>query len=500
MAKVRDTDEIQLGAAALSRCAERIGTPRYERSEIRTGIVHLGVGGFHRSHQAAYLDQLLNHGAARDWAIVGIGVLDSDDPIHRDLAAQACLYTLIERQNEDYRAQVIGSLVAHLHAPADPDAVVDRLADPTTRIVSLTITEGGYAVDPTTGQFEAGAPGIVEDLSRDATPRTAFGLVTAALARRRAGGRTPFTIVSCDNLQGNGRVAKEAFTAFAGLKDSALGSWIEREVSFPNSMVDRITPATSRADRDELRHRYGIVDRRPVVCEPFAQWVLEDRFTDGRPPLEEVGVQIVDDVEPYELMKLRLLNGAHQALAYFAALLGFQNVDEAIRDPLLERFVRAYMDTEATPTLKAPPEVNLENYKRTIIARFSNRAIGDTVARLCAYASDRIPKFVLPVTHAQLRNGGPIELGAAIVASWARYARGIDERGARIEIVDNRREAIRARAARWPDRALAFLEDRELFGDLAKQEKFTAAYQRVLRALHEQGVSATLWQLGESGP
>lgn len=494
-----NNDEVQLRADTLSRCADRIATPSYERSELATGIVHVGVGGFHRSHQAAYIDRLLELGASRDWAIAGIGVLESDDVIHRDLVAQDCLYTLIERENADYRARVIGSLVSHVHAPADPRAVVDRVAHPTTRIVSLTITEGGYAVDPTTGRFQAEAPGIADDLLRDATPRTAFGLITAALARRHASGRAPFTIVSCDNLQGNGRAAKEAFTAFAGLKDPALGSWIEREVSFPSSMVDRITPASGQPDRDELRERHGIIDRRPVVCERFTQWVLEDRFTSGRPQLEEVGVQLVDDVEPYELMKLRLLNGGHQALAYFAALLGFEGVAESIRDPLLNRFVTAYMDKEAMPTLTAPKNVSLEMYKRTLISRFSNTAVDDTVARLCAYTSDRIPKFVLPVIHAQLRRDGPIELGAAIVAGWARYAQGVDERGGHIELVDSRRTAITARAAQWRERPFAFIEDRELFGDLVEHDKFTASYQRTLRSLHERGVSATLWQLGERG-
>ena len=261
--------------------------------------------------------------------------------------------------------------------------------------------------------------------------------------------------MSCDNLQGNGHLTKRVFTAFARLREPELGDWVEREVRFPNSMVDRITPVTTDADRAEVRERFGIEDQWPVVCEPFTQWVLEDAFTAGRPPYEEAGVQLVDQVEPYELMKLRLLNGSHQAMCYFAYLAGYRLVHEAAQDPLFRAFLLGYMDEEATPTLAPVPGVDLDEYKRTLIERFSNPQVRDTIARLCAQSSDRIPKWLLPVVRQQLATGGEIRRSAAVVASWARYAEGVDEEGEPIEVVDRlagQPHAARPAPARGPRR------------------------------------------------
>jgi mannitol 2-dehydrogenase len=359
----------------------------------------------------------------------------------------------------------------------------------------LTITEGGYAIDDITGRFDPATPGVAEDLAPDAVPRTVFGLVTAALAERHRQGRTPFTIVSCDNLPGNGSLAREAFVSFARLRDPALADWIEQEVRFPNSMVDRITPATTQSDRDEIAARFAIGDRWPVVCEPFTQWVLEDAFSSRRPPLEEVGVQIVSDVAPYELMKLRLLNASHQGLGYFGRLCGYTYVHEAAQDALFREFLRRYMDEEATPTLDPVPGVDLQEYKETLIERFSNPEIQDTIARLCGESSDRIPKWLLPVIRDQLAVDGPITLSAAIVASWARYAEGVDEQGHPIEVVDRRREEVMAMAHRQASDPTAFLSNRELFGDLIDSQRFVDAYLRALGSLHERGARRTLQSL-----
>ena len=298
--------------------------------------------------------------------------------------------------------------------------------------------------------------------------------------------------MSCDNLQGNGTPARTAFTAFARLRDPELGDWIEREVLFPNGMVDRITPATRDEDIEEVNERFDVEDRWPVVCEPFIQWVLEDSFTDGRPPYEDVGVQVVDDVEPYELMKLRLLNASHQAIAYFGYLCGYRLVHEAAQDPLLQDLLARYMDEEATPTLAPVPGVDLDDYKRTLIERFSNPGVRDTIPRLCAESSDRIPKWLLPVVRAQLKSGGEITRSAAIVASWARYAEGVDEDGEAIEIVDRRAEKLTEIAKRQRDEPAAFIANRDLFGDLADDERFSEAYLTALRSLHEHGARATL--------
>jgi mannitol 2-dehydrogenase len=470
-----------------------VPTPTYDRSQLSVGVVHFGVGGFHRAHQAMYLDRLMNVGQAYDWAICGVGVLPADRRMRDALEAQDYLYTLVEKHNDGvHTARVIGSIVDYLYAPDDPAAVIDRLADETTRIVSLTVTEGGYSINDVSGEFEPQTPEVVKDLGAEAVPRTIFGLITEALRRRRERGATPFTVVSCDNLQGNGRLARKAFTAFARLRDPELADWIEQEVRFPNSMVDRITPATTEADREDLRARFGIEDRWPVVCEPFVQWVLEESFSGGRPRYEDVGVQIVDDVEPYELMKLRLLNASHQGLCYFGRLCGYELVHEAAQDPLFRRFLHGYMDHEATPTLEPVPGIDLDDYKDTLVERFSNPEVRDTIARLCAESSDRIPKWLLPVVRIQLARNGEVAHSAAIVASWARYAEGIDEQGMPIDVVDRQRERVMAAASRQHEEPLAFIADRQLFGDLIDHERFVSAYLSALSSLRDRGARATL--------
>ncbi|HTW04036.1 MAG TPA: mannitol dehydrogenase family protein, partial [Streptosporangiaceae bacterium] len=354
----------------------------------------------------------------------------------------------------------------------------------------------GYNLSDVTGEFDVINPDVLADLAPGAVPRTAFGLVTEALRRRRQRGQPPFTVMSCDNLQGNGHLARKAFTTFARLRDPDLGDWVENETRFPNSMVDRITPVTTDADRAEVRDRFGIEDRWPVVCEPYTQWVLEDTFTTGRPAYEQAGVQVVEHVEPYELMKLRLLNVSHQAMAYFGYLCGYRLVHEAAEDPLFQAFLLGYMDQEATPTLTPVPGVDLDGYKHTLIERFSNAYIRDTIARLCAQSSDRIPKWLLPVVRLQLATGGEIRRSAAVVASWARYAEGTDEQGEPIEVVDRLAESLTELARRQLEDPDAFIANRELFGDLVDDKRFVTAYRSALASLHERGARATLESLG----
>ncbi len=366
------------------------------------------------------------------------------------------------------------------------------MADPRTRIVSLTVTEGGYNFHAVTGEFDATNPGVVHDLQPGAAPRTTFGLITEALVRRRQRDLPPFSIMSCDNIQGNGDAARRSFVAFATLRDPELGAWMEREVRFPNSMVDRITPVTTDEDREEVLRRFGVDDHWPVVCEPFTQWVLEDSFNLGRPPLEDAGVQVVADVEPYELMKLRLLNASHQAQCYFGYLSGYRLVHEVCRDPLFVDFLLGYMDDEATPTLEPVPGIDLDEYKHNLIDRFSNAEVRDTVARLCAESSDRIPKWLLPVIRQNLATGGEIKRSTAVVASWARYAEGVDEQGRPIEVVDRLRDRLMADARRQHEEPLAFIANREVFGDLIDDDRFVSIYRSVLNSLHTKGARATL--------
>ncbi len=485
-----------LNARTLAYLGGQVPVPAYDRNLVTPGVVHFGVGGFHRAHQAMYHDRLLNHGAAPDYGICGVGVMAADRTMKRALDAQDGLYTLVLKHADGtYEPRVIGSIVEYLFAPDDPEAVIEKMAAPSTRIVSLTVTEGGYNISDVTGEFDAANPDVIRDLEPGAVPRTTFGLITEALRRRRILGLAPFTIMSCDNLQGNGHLSRKVFTAFARLRDPELGDWVEREARFPTSMVDRITPVTTDEDRAEVRERFGIDDLWPVVCEPYTQWVLEDAFTAGRPPYEKVGVQLVDQVEPYELMKLRLLNGSHQALCYFAYLSGYRLVHEAAQDPLFRAFLLGYMDAEATPTLPPVPGVDLDGYKHTLIERFSNPQVRDTVARLCAQSSDRIPKWLLPVIREQLAVGGEIRRSAAVVASWARYAEGVDERGEPIEVVDRLADSLTPLARRECAEPGAFIANRDVFGDLADDKRFVTAYLSALDSLHERGARATLRSL-----
>jgi mannitol 2-dehydrogenase len=480
----------------LAGLPDSLAVPSYDRSGLTAGIVHFGVGGFHRAHQAMYLDRLMNAGKAHDWAICGVGVLPGDARMKQVMDSQGCLYTLVVKNPDGTReGRVIGSIIEYLFAPDDPEAVIEKMVSDAVRIVSLTVTEGGYNFHHVTGDFDAGNPDVVHDLQPGAAPRTAFGLVTEALARRRARGFAPFTVMSCDNIQGNGDVARTMFTAFAKLKDPELGAWVEECVPFPNSMVDRITPVTTDADREEIAEEFGVQDAWPVVCEPFEQWVLEDRFSLGRPPFEEAGVQLVEDVEPYELMKLRLLNASHQGMCYFGYLAGYRYAHEVAQDGLFAQFLLDYMDKEAAPTLHPVPGIDLDAYKRTLIERFSNEHVRDTLARLCAESSDRIPKWLVPVIRINLEQGGEIRRSAAIVASWARYAEGTDDQGDPIDVVDRLKGPLMAAAAHQREEPLAFISNREVFGDLVDSRVFVAAYLQALEDLHSVGARGTLESL-----
>jgi mannitol 2-dehydrogenase len=487
---------IPLSAATIDGLAGPLSVPGYDRNALRVGIVHFGAGAFHRSHQAMYLDRLMSAGEARDWAICAVDVLPADRPRQAAFRAQNGLYTLlVKRPDGTAAAQVIGSLTEYLFAPDQPGEVLDRLTDPRTRIVTLTITEGGYNLRHDTGEFDAASPSVQHDLAPGAVPRTVFGFIVAALRRRRDRDVPPFTIVSCDNIEGNGNVTRSVLGAFADLAEPGLGDWVRDAVAFPNSMVDRITPVTTTADVARLAEEFGVADAWPVVCEPYVQWVLEDDFPAGRPRWQDCGVQLVTDVRPYELMKLRLLNAGHQALAYPAALAGYRYVHEAATDPVIATFVTDYLQLEARPTVPDVPGVDLDDYMTELLARFANPAIRDTLTRLCAGASDKIPKWVLPVVRRNLDAGRPVTRAATLIASWARYAEGIDEAGRPIDVVDPLRDEVTERARRQRSDRLSFVANERVFGDLGRQPAFAEPYARALDSFHRLGARQTLAQL-----
>ncbi len=479
---------IQLNLNNLDQLGPGVAVPEYDPRTLRTGIVHFGVGGFHRSHEAMYLNRVLNAGGQADWGICGVGVLPGDARMRDVLAAQDHLYTLVTKSPAgETETCVIGAIHEFLFAPDDPNRVIEKLADSATRIVSLTVTEGGYSLNNATGEFDPTGADIAHDLHAGAVPRTVFGLMTEGLRRRRERGIPPFTVMSCDNIQGNGHVTQGVLSAFARLKDADLGDWIAREVAFPNSMVDRITPMTTDRDRQELAAQSGVVDGWPVIGESFTQWVLEDHFTLGRPPLETVGVQVVADVEPYELMKLRLLNAAHQAMGYLGLLAGHTYVHEVCRLPVFVEFLLEYMGREGVPTLKPVPGMDLNVYQHELIERFASPAIQDTLARLIFDGSERIPKFLLPVVRDQLARDGEIGHAALVVASWAAYLEAVNVDGPVPPLQDQRESALLEAVRRESTQPGAFLQQREVFGELGDNPRFKAAYLAARESLRRLG-------------
>jgi mannitol 2-dehydrogenase/xylulokinase len=488
---------MKLDTHSLLHLGPDIATPDYSPSDTRQGIAHIGVGGFHRAHQAFYTDALMNRGQARDWAICGVGLRPEDRQVRDALAAQDYLYTLFELgDTPDTQTRIIASISGMLLAEDDPQALIDKLSSPDIRIVSLTITEGGYCIDDSNGQFMAHLPQIRHDLDHPAQPTTVFGFLCAALARRRAEGTPAFTLMSCDNLPHNGAVTRKALLAFAELHDPELRDWIDRHVSFPNAMVDRITPMTSAAHRLKLADEKNIDDAWPVVCEPFVQWVLEDKFVAGRPAWEQVGVQFTDDVTPYEEMKIKLLNGSHLALTYLGFLKGYRYVHDTMNDPLFVRFIRAYMDLDVTPQLAAVPGIDLERYKDTLIERFSNQAIADQLERVCSDGSSKFPKFTVPTINRLILDQGNLDRASLVVAAWAMYLKGVDENGTLYRIPDPRAGFCQALVADDVLITQRLLEVEEIFGlAIPRSAEFVAAFEQNLNNLRDLGVSGTLEKL-----
>ena len=470
-----------------------VTVPRYDRSRLTGGITHLGVGGFHRAHLAAYVHDLAQSGVG-SWSITGSGVMKHDENIASVLTKQDGLYLLAEREGDPYTghvdAQIIGSITRFLPAAIDPLPLFANLCDPETKIVSLTITEGGYPVEH--GAF-VGDDALAADVS-SSQPRTTFGLLVGALDERRKRGLAPFTVLSCDNLPGNGHVASIAVLGAAEFRSAELRKWIEQHGAFPNAMVDRITPATTDADRAWVQRTFGLTDAWPVVCEPFRQWALEDTFVSGRPAFEEVGVIMTDDVLPYEHMKLRLLNGSHSGLAYHAALAGFRYVHDAVLDPRIERFIRQLMKSEVAPNLIAPVGIDLVDYQDSLVHRFSNPAIADTISRLCLDGTAKFPTFIVPSLEDQIRSGGPLDMLALVLAGWCRYLRGVADDGSQLALSNDpflsEATEIAHRSVSNPRAFLAY--ERALGPELSKSDRLLDRFSAALESLAERGSLATL--------
>ena len=481
----------KLSAAALPEFAGKAEVPSYDRSALTPGILHFGIGNFHRAHQAVYLDDLFNAGRDHDWAIVGAGVLASDAALKARLEGQDYLTTVVEQEADRSSARVTGAMIDYVE-PGDAAAIVARLADPAIRIVSLTITEGGYYIDPASGRFDPEHADMRHDAQNPDAPKTVFGLILAGLKARRVAGTAPFTVMSCDNIPHNGHVTQNAVAGLAERTDAALAAWVRAEVAFPNGMVDRITPATTRREIEMLSADFGIEDAWPVFCEDFRQWVLEDHFPSGRPALEEVGVTFVEDVAPYELMKIRILNGGHATIAYPAALMDIHFVHEAMENELVRGFLRKVEHDEIIPCVPPVPDTDLDDYYALIERRFANPKIGDTVARLALDGSNRQPKFILPSTADRLKAGRSVTGLALVSALWCRYCAGTSDSGREIEPNDASHARLKEAALAARQDPNAFLALGDIFGEVGRSPVFREAFAGHLASLWENGTQETL--------
>jgi mannitol 2-dehydrogenase len=468
---------------------DRIEVPAYDRKALVPAVVHIGVGGFHRAHQAVYFDDLARLGH-RGWAEIGVGLRS---PAMRDaLAPQDNLFTVVERDQKGDTARVVGAMVDYLYAPDDPQAVLGALADARTRVVTLTITGDGYPVDED-GHFHAEDPAVRADLAHPQQPTTAFGYLVAALDRRWAAGLPGLTVLSCDNLPDNGATTRTAVLGFARAIDPALAGWIEQHVSFPSSMVDRITPETDQQARRLVREQFGVRDRSPVIAEPFRQWVIEDRFSNGRPPLEQVGVQFVPDVAPYKLMKTRLLNASHSALGYLGYLVGgYATTSDAMANPVIADYLATLMREEIAGLLPETPGIDLAAYQRTLLERFANPRISDQLSRLCGRGSTKMPAYLLPSLAEARRRGRPTALLTLAVAGWCRYLQGVDRYGAPIDIRDARKDLLQPLAAGAPGDPRPLLQQRSIFGPLGDDPAFVRSLEWAIRDIDEYGPAAAI--------
>ena len=464
---------IRLSNQTLARLPGDIGRPSYDRDAVRTGVVHLGIGAFHRAHQAAVFEAALESGDLR-WGVVGVSLRSA--AVHDRLAPQDGLYTLGEYDATGGRLRVIGAIRAVLVAPEDPAAVIAELASPDVHIVTVTVTEKGYKLDPSSGALDRADPDVQHDLSNPEMPRTAAGFIAAGLARRRADGLPPFTTLSCDNVPNNGLRLRGAVLALARNHDAALAGWIEAQAAFPPTMVDRIVPATTDEDVKTVARRIGVEDRAAVKTERFLQWVIEDRFCGARPDLTAVaGVELAESVGPWEEAKLRLLNGAHSGIAYLGGLHDIEFVHEVVAIEAGRRFVEALWDESAT-TLRAPPGLDVAAYRSELMARFGSAALGHRTRQIAADGSQKLPQRLLAPIRRRLADGLPVDALALAVAAWMRWQSGRTRSGRSFAVEDPLAAVtVRAVSDRTDDHARidALLAIRAIFPrDLASDEGF----------------------------
>lgn len=480
-----------LSQRTLAELPGDVQTPRFERSQVTAGILHFGPGNFHRAHQQIYLNNLMDQNTDLDWGVVGASIMPGDTRLREQLISQDCLGSVVEQTATHSCARISGTMVDYLPV-GDVPAILKQLADPAIRIVSMTVTEGGYFVSAETGLFDPDHPAIVADAGNIDNPDTVFGIIVNALRSRRENKQPAFTVMSCDNVPHNGVVAKGAVIGLAQLVDESLSNWIEANASFPNGMVDRIATATGDREQSLIKSDHGINDAYPVFCEDYLQWVLEDNFVNGRPGLETVGVQFVDDVTPFETMKIRILNGGHAIIAYPAALLDIEFADQAMQHPLISGFLSKLEHEEIIPTIPKVPDTNLKEYFQLICTRFANPKIGDTITRLCLDGSNRQPKFIIPTIRDRMASSASFEGLALESALWCRYCYGETDSGKIIEPNDPSWDLLNATAIKARNNPSLWLDMQDIYGSVGEDEHFRTHFEQHLNALWSDGTEAVL--------
>jgi fructuronate reductase len=484
----------RLSRTTLAALPSSIARPAYDPQRIGVGIVHLGIGAFHRAQTAVYSDDALALEQG-DWGICGVSLRSPD--VRDRLAPQDGLYTAVEKSPAGIRRRVIGSVREVRFLGDERREIHERLIAPSTRIVSLTITEKGYCHDPATGELNFSHPDIVHDLADHEHPVSAVGLIAGALDARRRARQEGFTALCCDNLPHNGALLRDLVQSFAEAREPALAHWIRDHASFPSTMVDRIVPATTAADVDENDAALGLHDSAPVVHEPFKQWVIEERFVAGRPAWERAGAQLVDDVAPFEAMKLRLLNASHSAFAYLGFLAGCEFIYQVAARSEFARYMRRLMAEEVTPTLELPRGVDLPAYQAALLERFRNPALPHRTQQIAMDGSQKLPQRILGTVRDNLAAGRSIELLALAVAGWMRYVSGRDESGREIKVSDPLAgEFARIAAERSGDAsglASSLLALRQVFGDdLPADPRFAGSVTAWLNELFTHGAARTV--------
>ncbi len=467
---------IRLSNDTLTSLGDDILVPTYDRSTLTPGIVHIGLGNFHRAHLSWYLHRLMQMGEAQDWAIIGAGVRPADETQRRKLIAQDCLTTLISLEPDTIAVEIVGSMIGYVPVQGNNAPLIAQIADPGIRIVSMTVTEGGYYQDPSQNKLDVAHPDILHDVGNPGAPRTAFGAIIAALSIRRAKGLGPLTLLSCDNLPGNGTILREVVVSMARLIDEQLAEWIDTECSFPNSMVDCIVPATG-AKELSLATAIGIDDRVPVTHEGFRQWVVEDDFCRGRPAWDLVGATFTAQVQDYEKLKLRILNGSHQIISNAGELLSLATIAECMADPHINAFFRKVVQEEIIPNVPELAGVSPVEYSALVEQRFLNPKIIDTPRRVSFDGSSRHVVYLHPTLRDGLAQGSRTSGLALAEALWARMCFGSREDGSEIEPNDPQWSDLQVAARQARSRPISWLEQKKIYGDLKDQPRFSDPFE-----------------------